>query len=243
MRRLRMLTRGPDRAAGMTLVEVLTAMVVLGIVLTLVTKALIGALDQQSNVVQQTQAQNTNNAGMELMTRLMRQAVPAGSSTSIISHADPSEIIFTSRLSSTGTATSACTGTVTNCSISTTPVNNYIFALPTGSTSLQWGQASCTGSTCATPTLSHTLVTGVRNAAGSSACSANTTGSGVFRYYWINQGVPTELTNVVNGQSQPLTSTQLAEIQYIEIDLYTATKTGPLAPACDPLQDYVELRN
>jgi prepilin-type N-terminal cleavage/methylation domain-containing protein len=236
MRGLRKLVTGPDRAAGMTLVEVLTAMIILGIVLSLVTNALIGALHQQSNISQQTQAQNTNNAGMELMTRLLRQSVtnynpPAN--TSIVTYADPTKIIFTSRLSGTSTASSA----------DNTPVNAYVFALPSGSTSLQWGQASCpsTGACTATPTPSHTIVTGVRNASGSTACSANTTGTGVFRYYWINQGTPTELT-VQAGQTS-LTATQLAEIQYIEIDLYTATKTGPSAPACDPLQDYVELRN
>jgi type II secretory pathway pseudopilin PulG len=236
MRRLRKVLSGPDCSAGTSLVEVLAAMVILGIVLSLVTGALIGAMHQQSNVTQQTQAQNTNNAGMELMTRLLRQSVTnynSPSNTNIVTYADPSKIIFTSRLSGTSTASSA----------DNTPVNSYIFALPSGSTSLQWGQASCpsSGACTATPTLSHTIVTGVRNAAGSTACSANTTGTGVFRYYWINQGTPTELT-VPSGQTS-LTAAQLAEIQYIEIDLYTATQTGPNAPACDPLQDYVELRN
>lgn len=245
MRRLRNLITGPNRSAGMTLVEVLTAMIVLGIVLSLVTKALIAALDQQSNVTQQTQAQNTGNTGMELMTRLMRQAVlPSGaaSTATIINYADPTTITFTSRLTSTATATTACT--VTNCSTSTTltPVSNYQFALPAGTTSIKWGQASCSSGTCSTPSLTHTLISGVRNAGGSAACTANTTGTGLFRYYWVNdQGTPTELT-LQTGQTS-LTAQQLAEIQYIEIDIYTATQTGPNAPACDPLQDYVELRN
>jgi len=238
MSRIRKVTGGANRSAGMTLVELLTAMIILGIVLSLVTGALISALHQQSNVTQQTQAQDTNNTGMELLTRLLRQGVTnynAPANTNIVKYADPSKIIFTSRLSGTSTASTA----------DNTPVSSYIFALPSGSTSLQWGQAACpsTGACTVTPTLSHTIVTGVRNADGSSTCSANTTGTGVFRYYWINQGTPTELTNVVNNVPQPLTSAQLAEIQYIEIDLYTATRTGPSAPACDPLQDYVELRN
>lgn len=234
--------RGRAKDAGITLVEVLVSMGILGVVLTLVTGFMIKTLDQQSNLSQQSEAQNRNNTGMELMSRLLRQAIlPPGAAqtATIVTTATPTQIVFSSRMSDTTSQLSACTGTVVNCSTSNVPTKNYIFTL--SGTTLKWGQAA----TGTTPTATDSIVFGVQNAGGTAACSANTSNSSsIFHYFWVDtNGNPTELTNVVGGVAQPLTATQLAEIQYIEVDLYTQTKTGPAAPLCVPLQDYVELRN
>ena len=241
----------------MTLVEVLVSMTILGVVLSLVTAFMIKTLDQQSSMTQQSEAQNRNNTGMELVSRLLRQAVfppvtPAGSTnptSTIVSYAGPTQVVFTSRFSDTASQVNACSGSVVNCSTSNVLTKNYTFSL--SGTTLKWGQGTATTcqatGTCTqtAPTATDAIVFGVQNAGGTAACSANTSGSAsVFHYFWVDtNGTPTELTNVVNGVAQPLTATQLAEIQYIEVDLYTQTKTGPQTPACVPLQDYVELRN
>ena len=235
----RILARGRD--AGITLVEVLVSMGILGVVLALVSGFMIKTLDQQSNLTQQSENQNRNNTGMELMSRLLRQAIlppSAAAGSTIVTTASPTQIIFSSRMSDTASQVSACSGVVVTCSTSNVTTKNFVFSL--SGTTLKWGQ-SAVGTT---PTATDSIVFGVQNAGGTAACSANTSGSAnIFHYFWINNGTPTELTNVVNGVSQPLTATQLAEIQYIEVDLYTQTQTGPQTPACVPLQDYVELRN
>src|SRR4051794_38918656 len=86
---------------GMTLVELLVSMMLLTIVIGLATGLLINGMNRQSNIGQSTDAMNTNQNGMELMTRLLRQAVyPNTSSNSaalpIISSATPTQIVFTS---------------------------------------------------------------------------------------------------------------------------------------------------
>src|SRR4051812_5083709 len=60
---------------GTTLIELLVATILLTIVIGLATGAIIVALDRQSNITQSTSAITTNQTGMELMTRLLRQAV------------------------------------------------------------------------------------------------------------------------------------------------------------------------
>src|SRR4051794_28374026 len=100
---------------GMTLVEILIATMLLTMVIGLATGSLVVALDRQTNVSRATAAITSNQTGMELMTRLLRQAVyPNGSSSSgpIITTATASQIVFTSRLSSTGSALAGNTAPV-----------------------------------------------------------------------------------------------------------------------------------
>jgi prepilin-type N-terminal cleavage/methylation domain-containing protein len=236
--------RASDR--GFTLVEVLVAMTILMMVIGLSTRLLIGAIDQQSNNTQQSDAQNRNDTGMELATRLLRQAVyPYGGSSvsgqTIISAATATSVTFTSRQTSTGSAVANCTSTSCTTTSTASPVTAYTIAL-TGTT-LYWGSAAeihpCSSvCTYGTPNPNQAMVFGVQNAGGTTSCPNNTTGTPVFHYYTLDQfGNTQELTAPVTG------ATALGSIQFIEIDLYTQTQTGPQRPACVALTDRVELRN
>lgn len=221
---------------GFTLVELLVAMVLLSIIVGLTTKLVITALDQQSNTAQESEAQNRNNTGMELMTRLLRQAVfPVNgdnTNSSIITQATASSLQFTSRFSSTQNA---------NQTAIDTPVQQYVFK--TNGTNLQWGSAAqnactapavCTYGSVAT---FRTVVYGVRNASGTSVCPQNTGDGAVFHYFYFDP----------SGALTPWAGTQvqssLKQISVVQIDLWTQTQTGPQRPACVQLTDYVQLRN
>src|SRR4051812_14356264 len=103
--RRRLLAAGDQ---GLTLVEMLVAVTLLSVVLGLTSSSLIGAIRHQSNITQQTEAQNRNNVGMERITRLLRQAVfpknGTNKNSAIITVATPTSIQFTSRLTGSSTA-------------------------------------------------------------------------------------------------------------------------------------------
>jgi prepilin-type N-terminal cleavage/methylation domain-containing protein len=226
---------------GFTLVELLVAMMLLTIVVGLSTGSLISAIDQQSNLTQSTEAQSRNQVGMEMFSRLLRQATypeqGTAANSTIISVADTNKIVFTTRPSSTTSAAST--------SIST-PVRQYTFQLV--GTNLQWGGADKTacasGSPCTygTPTL-HTLVPGVRNAQGSSVCPANTGDGAVFHYAYFNSTGALVDATVPSGGLTTATTPALKDVVYVRIELYTQTQTGPKKPACMPMTDSVQLRN
>ena len=231
---------------GMTLVEVLVAMTLLSVVLALATGAIIQALDHNSSLTQQTEAQQHNNLGMEQLTRALRQAVlPTGGTnktSSIITVAGASQIQFTTRLQSTSSAQGACT---TTCPWAITPTQVGV-QLNTTSHNLQWGTGAPTG-TCApicgyaSPTYTRTLVYGVRNNLGATACPANTGDGAVFHYWYVD---PTgNLAPWAPAIPNAPTQQELAEISVVQIDLWTQTQTGPHTPKCVALSDYVELRN
>ncbi len=233
MSRLRRRDRsGGDR--GFTLVEVLTATILLSIVLALVTQALIGAMQHASKLTQEAEAQNRNDTGMQLVTHLLRQAVyPVnGNSTnaSVITVATPTKVQFTSRFSGTQSASQTAVDT---------PVKQYVFQL--NGTKLQWGvgdQNACVGTgvcTYATPTANRAIVYGVQNAGKAAACPKNTGDGAVFHYWMVG---PT-------GSLVPWSSSTstVDKITVVQIDLWTQTQTDRNRPACVPLTDYVQLRN
>ena len=218
---------------GFTLVELLVTTILLTIVIGLSTGALINAIDQQSNVRQSTETQSRNQAGMERFTRLLRQAVyPEGgtsANSTIIQVAEANKIVFTSRLSGSGT-------------INTT-VRQYTFQLVNNN--LQWGVADKTvcnaGSACSygTPVL-RTLIAGVRNAQGSTVCPANTGDGAVFHYDYFNtSGALVDASNPVTAATTPA----LKDIVYVRAEVYTQLQDGPKKPACLALTDSVQLRN
>jgi prepilin-type N-terminal cleavage/methylation domain-containing protein len=238
--------RRSRRDQGFTLVEVLVAMTILSIVMALTTGLVIRALDQNSNAGQQSQAQQRNNVGMEALTRALRQAVLPTNGTnknsSIISVAQPTQIQFTTRLQGTSAAQAGCaSGT---CPWATTPVQ-VLAQLNTTTHNLQWGTASQPAS-CATPcvyptpTLTRTLVYGVRNNLGATACPRNS-GTAIFHYWYV------DATGNLAAWSAAIptapTQAELAKISVVQIDLYTQTQTGPQKPGCVALSDYVQLRN
>lgn len=218
--------------AGMTLVELLISMVLLTTVVALATGFLTVALDKNSNLSQASVANQNNQTGMETLTRIIRQAVyPTGWTTNnptiIQSGSSPTTLIVTSRLTST-TAGDLI-------------VRKYTFTL--SGTTLYWQQAdlvSCTTSgTCTygTSSVQRPLIRGVQTSG--TVCPVNTANTdGPFHYVYLDAtGAPV---------SPPLatpSTTQLPTISYVTINLYTKTQTGPSAPACMPLTDYVELRN
>jgi hypothetical protein len=224
----------------MTLVELLVSMLLLVIVIGLATGAIIEALDRNSGVTQQSEAQTRNNVGMEQMTRSLRQAVlpthGTKTNSTIITVAQPTQIQFTTRLSATDTAEAANTWN--------TPVVQMKAQLNATSHALQWGtgaenSTACTDAatvcTYATPTVNKTLVYGVRNDQGTAVCPKNTGDGAVFHYWYVDP------TGNLAAWSSPAHT--LAEISVVQIDLWTQTQTGPNKPACVPLTDYVQLRN
>jgi len=228
--------------SGMTLVELLISMILLSIVLSLATGAIIKALDQNSNLTQQSEAQNRNNTGMEQLTRALRQAVlPKGGTTansSVITVASPTQIQFTTRLQ--GTAQMACSS---NCTFANAAVQVGA-QFNTTTHTLQWGtgaeSSSCVGTcTYAAPTINKTLVNGVRNDGGSTVCPANTGGTAVFKYWYVD--ATGNLAAWSTSVAAPYNTT--SSISVVQIDLWTQTQTGPQTPACVNLTDYVQLRN
>src|SRR5439155_8383971 len=93
----------------------LVAMSILGIVLSLTTGLIIKAMDQNSYLGQESEAQNRNNVGMEQLTRSLRQAVfptnGTNQNSSIITTATSTQVTFTTRLSSTSAANANSMGT------------------------------------------------------------------------------------------------------------------------------------
>lgn len=233
-RRLLERRRGGDD--GLTLVELLVSTILLTIVISLATGALMVAMRQNSTIGQQTQAQTRNNVSVELLTRLLRQAVyPVNGNSanaSMISVASATQLQFTSRMSSTSGATADPANAT---------VQQFLFQL--SGTTLKWGtgaqNTSCAGTTTvctyATPTLSKDLAYGVQNAAGTSVCPANTSGGAIFRYFYV--GSTGSLVPWISGTNT------LDQIKVVRIDLWTQTQTGARRPTCVPITDYVELRN
>src|SRR3954462_3047316 len=102
--------RQPPTDTGMTLVELLVAMVLLTVVIGLSTGSLIFVLGKQSNISQSSDAANQTQTGMELLTRVIRQGVyPTGSSSTstIIQTATATQLVITSRLSDSSSLTAS----------------------------------------------------------------------------------------------------------------------------------------
>ena len=237
---------------GFTLVEVLVAMTLLTVVMALATGLIIRALDQNSNLGQRSEALQRNNAGMEQLTRALRQAVYPSNGTnknaSIITVASATQIQFTTRLQGTSNAQSStnCDTVTGSCVWATTPVQ-VLASLNTTTHNLQWGTGAQNAGTCATPcgyatpTLTRTLVYGVRNNQGSSVCPKNTGDGSVFHYWYVDPtGNLAAWSPAIAGSP---TQAELAKISVVQIELYTQTQIGPQRPGCVAMSDYVQLRN
>jgi prepilin-type N-terminal cleavage/methylation domain-containing protein len=227
---------------GFTLVELLVSIVLLSIVLGLAATMLIGILRTQSKTSARSDAQQQNQTGMELLTRLLREAdYPSGASSTstIVTSATDTQIVFTSRFSSTAAALAGSTAT-----LGTT--QQFVFTL--SGTTLKWASVApnnaCATSgvpngtlcTYTTPTASHLSISGVQNQAAANTCAGVTTPTPVFKYYAAGTALNGALTT-------PVSASQLANLNVVEIDLYTKTTSGPLSVNCEPLTDYVSLRN
>jgi type II secretory pathway pseudopilin PulG len=244
---IRRRARGRDQ--GMTLVELLIASTILMVVIGLSTSFLIIALGKQSNLSQSSSAATQNQTGMETLTRIIRAGVyPSGSSadTTIIQTASATRLVVTAQPSSTG----AALATQASQSSISTQIYQYTFTLI--GTTLYWQQAplvGCTNGVCtygaANP--QKVLIRGVQNLNGSAACPANTVNTdGPFHYVTLDpvSGVPSTASAPIPDPNKPATAPNtLGSIAYVTINLYTQTKTGPQAPGCAPLTDYVDLRN
>jgi prepilin-type N-terminal cleavage/methylation domain-containing protein len=230
-------------AEGFTLVEVLVATTLLTVVIALSTGLVIKALDQNSNLTQQAQAQNRNDTGMEQLTRGLRDAVfplnGTRQNSSIITTALPNQIQFTTRL--TGTQ-DAQTNYATSWS---TPVAQVGAQLDTTTHRLLWGtgsqNAGCGAAVCtyAAPAMTRPLVQGVRNDQGSAVCPKNTGDGAVFHYWYVDPSG--NLAAWSTGLAAPYNATSY--ISVVQIDMWTQTQTGPQKPDCVALTDYVKLRN
>lgn len=228
--------------AGMSLVEVLVAAVLLTVVIGLATSFLMVALRKQSSLAQGSTAATSNQNGLETLTRVIRQGVyPTGSSltSSVIQTATAKKLVVTSRLSSTGTALAAPT-------LMNTPVKQYTFQL-TGTT-LYWQQAGVTCTTTCTygtPSALKPLITGVQTS--SAVCPNNTSFTdGPFHY-----ATQDPVTGVMSVPAAPVPDVSLAQtppntlgsIVYVSVNLFTRQATGPDTPGCNALSSYIQLRN
>jgi len=228
--------------SGFTLVEVLVATTLLAVVIALSTGLVIKALDQNSNLQQQSEAQNRNDTGIEQLTRSLRQAVlPLNGTTtnsSIITVALPTQVQFTTRLTSTQTA-QASPG------VWASPIVQVKAQLDTSTHQLKWGtgtQNACTAPavcTYATASTIRPLANGVRNDLGSAVCPKNTGDGAVFHYWYVDANGNLALWST--SVAAPYNT--LASISVVQIDLWTQTQTGPQKPDCVALTDYVRLRN
>jgi hypothetical protein len=188
---------------------------------------------------------------MEALTRALRQAVLPTNGTnknsSIISVAQPTQIQFTTRLQGTTSAQSAtnCNTVTGACTWATTPAQ-VLAQLNTTTHKLMWGTAaepaSCaTPCVYSTPTLTRTLIYGVRNNQGTSVCPKNTGDGAVFHYWYVDATGNLAAWSAANPSAP--TQAELAKISVVQVDLYTQTQTGPQKPGCVALSDYVQLRN
>ena len=222
------------RDEGITLVETLTAMMIVMIVMGVVSGALLTVSRSEKMASQRSDSQSTNRQGFELVTRLLRQATYPAQSTylnsTIVSYAGPDRIVFTSRR---GAAANAVP-------------KRYEFNLADGE--LIWGSsaATCVGSapcTYAAPALDRNAGRWIRNAVGGGPCPGAPTDGAIFRYYSAtaaNGGALTELTMPASGY---LTGAQLTSIASVGISLYTDVIPGKPAPGCESLTGLVVLRN
>lgn len=220
--------------AGMTLVELLVGMVMLGIVSAAILAALLFVMRAAATTQQRSFALGGNRVGIELFTRLVRQATlpPGGNSvnSTIITDAEPTKVVFTSRLADDPNVANNC------------QVKQYVFQLV--GTNLQWGaspgpacgQSITTPWAYAAPAATNVITSGVRNQA-TPACPGAPTD--VFTYYPSADAGDTSQALI-----QPLsTSPQLAAIGSVRIDLFTKEQPTQPAPGCQELKTRVDLRN
>jgi Tfp pilus assembly protein PilV len=227
----RFLRRGDE---GVTLVETLTAMMIVMIVLGVVSGALFTVSRSEKTASERTDSQATNRNGFELLTRLLRQATYPAQSTylnsTIVSYAGPTRLVFTSRR-----------GAATN-----TVPKRYEFTL--ADSDLIWGSspATCVGTapcTYAAPSLDRTAARWIRNAVGGGPCPGAPADGAIFRYYSAsaaNGGALTELTMPASGY---LTGAQLTSVASVGVTLYTDVLPNRPAPGCESLTGLVVLRN
>lgn len=219
---------------GLTLPEVLMAMVITAIAVSIATTGLITVFRHGTKIEETTDASAQNRVGLELVTRLLRQATYPQwgdyANSTIVSVAEPRKIVFTGRF---GTGAKRA----------------YRFEVV--DTSLLWGQSDpvCPAQSPAEgsgnppcsyvqPTLGRTALRGLRNDVGGGICPGAPVDGGVFRYYErdATNGNLIELPN-------PVTGDRLARIASIQLDLFV--KADPDAPStsCQQLQTHVKLRN
>jgi prepilin-type N-terminal cleavage/methylation domain-containing protein len=213
---------------GVTLVELVVVMSILPIVLGLSSMALINAMHLSTKTQMRVDAQQQNRTGFELLTRLLRQATYPQQGTSanstVITVADTTQLVFTSRLAGTST------------------VSQYKFSLV--GTDLKWdyvgpscATSPCTYATPASSALKRTLIRGVRDG---TVCPGAATPVGIFRYYGLN---PIDGSLQTTPLTAPVTGSNLANIAVVQITIYSKTRIGGDAPACEPVTGQVNLRN
>jgi hypothetical protein len=219
---------------GVTLVEMLTATMIVTIVLGVVSGALYTVSRNEKIASERSDSQSTNRQGFELLTRLLRQATYPAQSTyknsTIVSYAGPDRIVFTSRR---GAAVGALP-------------KRYEFALDDGD--LIWGSstATCVGTapcTYAAPNLDRTAARWIRNAVGGGPCPGAPVDGAIFRYYSAtatNGGALVELPMPTSGY---LTGDQLTSLASVGVTLHTDVIPNRPAPGCEAITGLVVLRN
>jgi Tfp pilus assembly protein PilW len=219
---------------GVTLVEMLTATMIVTIVLGVVSGALYTVSKSEKMASQRSDSQSSNRQGFELLTRLLRQATYPAQSTyknsTIVSYAAPDRIVFTSRR---GAAVSAV-------------AKRYEFALVDGD--LIWGSsaATCVGSapcTYSAPSLDRTAARWIRNAVGGGPCPGAPADGAIFRYYSASAANGGALTALTMPGSGYLTGAQLATVASVGVELHTDVIPNRPAPGCEAITGLVVLRN
>jgi prepilin-type N-terminal cleavage/methylation domain-containing protein len=221
---------------GLTLPELLVSMVLFATVGTIATTGIVTVLRNQTETNQRNASQAQNRVGVELFTRLLRQATYGQygdyGNAYIITTAEPQRIVFHSRF---GAA----------------PELKYVFEL-VGST-LQWGSVAPTScpnpppvpfsgdAGCLYPTYptsTRAAVRGVRNAVGGGICPGAPADGTIFTYYEADATNGT-LTLV----PQPVEFDRLGRVASVGITLFTKENAATSRPGCEVIQAQVKLRN
>jgi prepilin-type N-terminal cleavage/methylation domain-containing protein len=232
MSRFRSHLMSDDR--GVSLVEMLVAIMLLAIVTSITTSAFIIAMKNSSMNQERTEAQSSNRVGLERVLRLLRQAAyPQQASyadSTIVWQATTDRIVFYAHVKanqpisrvvlehqSDGTIRMGVTEP--DCPVGSTTQCDYDLPVPT-----------------------QVVARYVRNGEGS-ACRNESADHALFRFYSAAPfgGGLVDITPTVTGT--PLAGARLKDVASIGVELYTDKIPGEPAPDCELLRGTVKLRN
>ena len=224
--------------AGTTLVEMLVATVMLTMVLVMATTGFVTLMHTNNTATSRTSTQADNRAGLEFVTRLLREATYGErldrTNSTIVTDAEPTQLVFYSRLGTNALST-----------------QNLVLFDPVAH-ELRWGQSQPTcpaliSSPCSysMPAATTVLVRFMRNAPAGSCAGENPDGA-VFRYFIngvvdTNPGVllqpaPADATGQVLG-------VRLKDVSSVELELWTDQIPNVPNPGCESLSSVTSLRN
>jgi prepilin-type N-terminal cleavage/methylation domain-containing protein len=224
--------RRQDR--GTSLVEMLVAMILLSIVLSITTSAFVVFAHNEQLNTDRTEAQASNRTGLERMLRLLRQATyPQGadeSDSTTLWEATTNRVVFFTHVKANQ------------------PVARVVLEQESdGTIKMGVSQPVCTSDPTVpceytAPTPTQVVAKYVRNGPAS-LCQNQSADYAVFRYYAAApvSGQLVDITPSVTGTA--LEGVRLKDVASVGVELYTDKVPGRPAPDCELLSGTVNLRN